>query len=84
MQQCPMSNTLQGKTMNLLISKKAAELLGVDRRIQGNGFRDLQMAWCELRDKSGLGVSDLGNGGNVLNDNGKRIAKISYNGRVWE
>lgn len=74
----------RGNEMNLLISKQAAAIFGVDRRIQGNGFRDLQMAWCKLRDESGCGVSEIGNGGNVLNDNGKRIAKISYNGRVWE
>ena len=69
--------------MNLLISKQAAELFGTDRRIIGASLEELSRKWGDLRDASGEGCSFLGNGGNVLDDNGKRIATISYNGRVW-
>lgn len=69
--------------MNLLISKRAAEVFGTDRRIIGATLQDLSAKWSQMRDASGCGVSEIGNGGNVLNDNGKRVAKISYNGRVW-
>lgn len=69
--------------MNLLISKKAAEYFGTDRRIVVSDLNSASAKWCELRDASGLGYSVIGNGGNVLNDNGKRVAKISYNGRIW-
>lgn len=69
--------------MNLLISKKAAEYFGTDRRIIGASVNELANKWCDMRDASGLGVSVLGNGGNVLDDNGKRIAKVAYNGRIF-
>ncbi len=69
--------------MNLLISKKAAEFFGTERRLIVADINAASAKWCELRDASGLGVSAIGNGANVLDDNGKRIAKISYNGRIW-
>jgi hypothetical protein len=69
--------------MNLLISKQAAAIFGTDRRITGESIQALSDRWSAMRDASGCGVSDIGNGGNVLDDNGKRIAKISYNGRIW-
>ena len=69
--------------MNLLITKKAAQYFGTEQRIICTSIQDASNKWCELRDKSCLGYSDIGNGGNVLDDNGKRIAKISYNGRIW-
>ena len=69
--------------MNLLISKRAAECFGTERRIQVLSVGHAAAFWSAERDASGLGVSELGNGGNVLDDNGKRIARISYNGRIW-
>jgi hypothetical protein len=70
--------------MNLLISKQAAQAFGTDRRIQGDSIQQLSLKWYSLMLASGEGCSVLGNGGNVLDDNGKRIAKISYNGRIFE
>lgn len=70
--------------MNLLISQQAAQMFGVDRRIIGRSVQELAAKWCQLRDVSGCGISEIGNGGNVLDDNGKRIAKVSYNGRIWQ
>ena len=70
--------------MNLLISKRAAECFGTERRIVGDSLQQLSMKWYSLMLASGQGCSVIGNGGNVLDDNGKRIAKISYNGRIWE
>ena len=70
--------------MNLLISKKAAEAFGTDRRIVGASIKELAQKWYDLALASGEGCSVIGNGGNVLDDNGKRIARISYNGRIWE
>ncbi len=73
-----------GNEMNLLISKKAAEAFGINRRIVVASVGEASAVWSEMRDKSCMGVSEIGNGGNVLNDSGKRVAKVSYNGRVWE
>ena len=71
--------------MNLLISKQAAIAFGLEsRRMVVANIQDASKMWAEYRDLSGMGVSEIGNGGNVLDDNGKRIAKISYNGRIWE
>ena len=75
--------TTEGNSMNLLISKQAAEIFGVERRIIGASLQELSKKWCDMRDASGEGASTIGSGGNVLNDSGKRIATISYNGRVW-
>ena len=70
--------------MNLLISKQAAQAFGTERRIIADSITHASELWCGLRDASGEGVSTIGNGGSVLDDNGKRIARISYNGRIWE
>ena len=69
--------------LNLLISKQAAQAFGTDRRIQVQSPINAAATWSRLRDASGCGVSEIGNGGNVLDDNGKRVARISYNGRIW-
>lgn len=48
---------------------------------------DLQTAvrlWEEERDRKGLGASDCKRGcGNIRNESGELIARVSYNGRVW-
>jgi 2'-5' RNA ligase len=45
---------------------------------------DAQAKWTEFRDKSGAGVSQVGNGVRVTDETGKLVARISYNGRVWD
>jgi hypothetical protein len=71
--------------MNLLISNKAAQAFGLNnRRLAVESLQQASQMWSDLRDASGCGVSEIGNGGNVLDDNGKRIATISYNGRIWQ
>lgn len=41
--------------------------------------------FCQYRDSFGLGASDMKKGcGNVTDQSGKLIARISYNGRVWD
>lgn len=41
--------------------------------------------WSDYRDANGLGASDMKSGcGNICEANGKVIAKVSYNGRVWD
>ncbi len=69
--------------MNLLISKSAAVAFRTDRRIIVASVNEASEVWSRFRDGSGMGVSEIGNGGNVLDDNGKRVAKVSYNGRIW-
>lgn len=38
--------------------------------------------FCNARDASGLGASNVPEAF-VVDDHGKRVARISYNGRVW-
>lgn len=48
-----------------------------------NSLKDAQRIIVEYRDKRNLGSSVFA-GGQVYDDNNKEIARISYNGRVWE
>ena len=49
---------------------------------------DAAAKWAQYRDASMEGVSKLGNGGTVYGTKNGRgchvIARISYNGRIWE
>lgn len=49
-----------------------------------SSVEDAQRKWVEFRDQSGGGVSEVGNGVRVLDGAGKFVARISYNGRVWD
>ena len=40
-------------------------------------------AWNTIRERTNAGCSSLGNGGSVLDADGRIVANISYNGRVW-
>lgn len=41
--------------------------------------------FCQYRDSHDLGASDMKRGcGNVTDINGNLVARISYNGRVWD
>lgn len=42
-----------------------------------------QRAYIDLRETSTLGASSFGEG-NVFDEMGQHIARISYNGRLWE
>src|SRR5690348_2255233 len=41
--------------------------------------------WSKWRDSNGLGASDLKqDSGNLVNENGTVVAKVSYNGKIWD
>ncbi len=44
---------------------------------------EAQAKWVEFRDRSGAGVSEIGNGIRVTDGAGRFVARISYNGRAW-
>lgn len=44
---------------------------------------DAQIAYLAVREESGLGVTQFGEG-QVHDEQGQHIARISYNGRIWE
>lgn len=46
-------------------------------------INDAQQKWEEFRDRSGAGVSKVGNGVRITDADGKFVARISYNGRAW-
>lgn len=45
-------------------------------------YAEASKIYCTIRDESEEGVSTFP-GGNIKDSNGKIIARISYNGRVW-
>jgi hypothetical protein len=49
-----------------------------------DSIEDASRKWEAFRDKSGAGVSEVGNGVVVVDQTGKEVALVSYNGRVWE
>lgn len=59
--------------MFLQIGRKRYEVRSLERASE---------MYCEARDASGLGASDVPEA-KVVNESGKSIARISYNGRVW-
>jgi hypothetical protein len=55
-----------------------------DQRIEVDSLEDAQAKWEQFRDKSGAGVSQIGNGLRILDQDGKFVARISYNGRLHD
>lgn len=53
------------------------------RRFPVESIDDAQAKWDHFVEKSGAGSSELG-GDPVIYQDGKPVARISYNGRVWE
>jgi N12 class adenine-specific DNA methylase/antitoxin (DNA-binding transcriptional repressor) of toxin-antitoxin stability system len=46
-------------------------------------LQDASEKWEAFRDKAGAGVSEVGNGVSIVDQTGKEVARVSYNGRVW-
>lgn len=46
-------------------------------------FEEAQRRYIDARDESGLGASGFGDG-DVMDEMGQSIARISYNGRLWD
>lgn len=44
---------------------------------------EAQRLWVQFRDAAGAGVSEVGNGVRVVDQDGKFVARVSYNGRAW-
>ncbi|MFG6080536.1 hypothetical protein ACEUZ9_001140 [Paracoccus litorisediminis] len=43
---------------------------------------EVQHAYMDARDASGLGAAQFG-GGEVIDEMGQHVANVSYNGRLW-
>ena len=44
---------------------------------------DAAAKWAEYRNETMEGVSKIGNGG-IVRDGKRIVARVSYNGRIWE
>ena len=53
------------------------------KRVPCKSVNDCVLAWESFRDAHGVGASDMRSGCGIVSKNGKRVAKVSYNGRVW-
>lgn len=47
-------------------------------------IEEARQKWIEFRDGSGAGCSRIGNGVEIVDCNGTKVASISYNGRAWD
>lgn len=54
-----------------------------DKRFPVESLEDAATKWDQFRDATGAGVSDIGSSTRVVDQDGKEVARISYNGRVW-
>ncbi len=57
------------------------------QRFEVDSLQDAAVKWGKFRQQAaqnGGGASDIGNGIRVVDQDGKAVARISYNGRVWE
>jgi hypothetical protein len=52
-------------------------------RYQVASLREASNKLCAARDASGMGASEMGSQFKVVNENGRKVATVSYNGRVW-
>jgi hypothetical protein len=74
-------------------AKKAEALPAVKQRLfvrRGNqqfeveSLAEASAKWQQFRDETGEGVSVIGNGAEVVDQDGKTVARIAYNGRVFD
>jgi len=76
-----MSNT---ELIEITVTEITLSLRGGKRVIMC--VRDIEHAaeaFCRWRDRANLGSSDLGMGCGNVRINGKLVAHVSYNGRIW-
>lgn len=46
-------------------------------------LEDAAAKWNGYRDRTGAGVSEIGNGVEVRDEAGRLAGMVSYNGRIW-
>lgn len=46
-------------------------------------FEDASQKWCEFRDTTGAGASEIGEDVMIYDQTGTPVARISYNGKIW-
>jgi hypothetical protein len=54
-----------------------------NRRIIVASIEDAAAKWCAFRDTTNAGVSEIGNGVDVITATGECVAHVSYNGKIW-
>lgn len=50
--------------------------------VQVQSVEDAAAKWSQYRDRTEAGCSEIGNGG-IVREDGKIVARVSYNGRIW-
>ncbi len=54
-------------------------------RVPVNDAEQIVRIWERYRDENGIGASDMQSGcGDLIDAGGTVIARISYNGRIWD
>lgn len=53
------------------------------QRFPVESIEDASEKWETFRDTTGAGASQIGEGATIVDQDGKEIARISYNGRIW-
>ena len=54
-------------------------------KVRVSDAEEASKLWCAYRDRLGIGASALkSNSGNLVDSTGKIVARVSYNGRIWD
>jgi hypothetical protein len=53
------------------------------KRFEVDSLEDASKKWDTFRDQTGAGASEIGEGARIVDQDGKEVARISYNGKVW-
>lgn len=76
-------------TFKMTVTAKGDPFLGDKARgflaretFSGASVDEIAVKFCEWRDKTGFGSSQIG-GMNTVRKDKKKVARISYNGRIW-
>lgn len=53
------------------------------KKYEVRSLEDAAVKWSGYRDRTGAGVSEIGNGVEVRDEAGRLAGTVSYNGRIW-
>lgn len=53
------------------------------KRFEVASLQEASDKWNQFRDVTGAGASKIGEGAKIVDQDGKEVARISYNGKVW-
>ena len=54
-----------------------------NKKFEVDSLEDAAKKWTGYRDRTGAGMSEIGNGLEIHDEAGQVLGRVSYNGRIW-